>query len=81
MEPSAHFNLDQAIAAWRDELTSLRGLEPDDARILEEHLRDALAALQRAGHTAQTAFELAQRQVGPPEAVAAEFAKAADWRA
>ncbi|MBX6314220.1 MAG: hypothetical protein IRY99_15105 [Isosphaeraceae bacterium] len=58
-----------------------RGEVPDE---LEGHLRDELEALMRAGHPPTGALAIAMTRLGPPSAIAAEFAKvpplAAPWR-
>lgn len=70
------FNLDQAIAEWRRQLTAA-GIE--SAAVLEElenHLRDDIEAQVGSGRDEEGAFELAVRRLGPPEALRGEFVKA-----
>jgi capsular polysaccharide biosynthesis protein len=76
MQNPPSFNLDQAIAAWRDELARQPGLTPADLRELEAHLRDGFAEFKAKGLADDEAFQLARKRVGPSGAVAAEFAKA-----
>jgi hypothetical protein len=77
MEPPTHFDLEQAIAAWRQELASHPGPAPDDVRALEAHLRDGFAELKGNRLSDEEAFLVARHRVGPPRAVAGEFAKEA----
>src|SRR3954468_4232181 len=69
------FNLDQAIAAWRQQM-SAGGIKTrailDE---LESHLRDDIEQQLRSGIAAQSAFENAAREIGQPYALKTEFAK------
>jgi hypothetical protein len=65
--------LEQMIAEWR---RSLRGrLRTDVIEELEDHLRQKVVELRGAHPDLQTAFAAAVREIGPPEAFAAEFGK------
>ncbi|HTB62426.1 MAG TPA: permease prefix domain 1-containing protein [Opitutales bacterium] len=80
MEPQTRFNLDDSVAAWREELAQHPGLNAVDARELETHLRDGFAELKRNQLTDEEAFLIARRRVGSPVAVADEFAKTSPAR-
>ena len=65
--------LEEMIAAWR---RSLRGrLRAEVIEEIEDHLRQRVGELRGAQHDLETAFATALREIGPPEAFAAEFAK------
>jgi hypothetical protein len=65
--------LEEMIADWR---RSLRGrLSADVIEEIEDHLRQRVGELRGAQHDLQTAFATAVREIGPPEAFTAEFAK------
>jgi len=76
METSIRFDLDHAVAAWRQALQIQPGLSAADVRELEQHLQQSLAELQQHGLGAEESFVLAQRRLGRPVDVADEFAKA-----
>ena len=80
MPNSPSFNLDHAVATWREELARQPGLTPADLRELEAHLRDGFAELRKNPIREEEAFLLARLRVGPPKPVAFEFAKAAPQR-
>ncbi len=80
MQSQPSFNLDHAVAAWRDELARQPGLTPADLRELEAHLRDGFAELRKLGLRDDEAFLVACHRVGPPRPVAVEYAKAAPRR-
>jgi len=75
MEPTPRFDLEQAVSAWRQELAQQRGPAAKDVRELEAHLRDAFAALKKFDLSDEEAFMVAWHRVGPPTAVAEEYAK------
>ena len=69
------FNLEHAIAQWRQQLLNA-GLEsPVPLDELESHLRDDIAAQTRSGLEAQQAFAAAVERVGRASALKAEFEK------
>jgi len=76
METPPGFNLDHAVAQWRDELARQPGLTPADLRELEAHLRDGFAELRKNSIREEEAFHLACERLGPSQPVAGEFAKA-----
>jgi hypothetical protein len=78
------FDLDTAVARWRERLLAGEGVGEDDALELEEHLREDVAALTREGLSEAQSFALACRRLGDHEDLSREFAKAQPdvvWRA
>jgi hypothetical protein len=67
------FNLDRAIADWRQELAQT-GLDGDDLNELESHLRDDLDVHLRSGLDPGEAFDVAARRVGDARTLKHEFA-------
>lgn len=55
------FNLDTAIATWRQSLKLNRSFLADDLDELENHLRDTVEALEADGLDTEAAFSTAQR--------------------
>ena len=83
METQSRFDLNNAVAAWRQELAAQTAISLEQARELETHLLDALPDLQQRGLTEEESFWLARRRLGKPEDIAADFAKGnpgAVWR-
>ncbi len=76
MEPHPKFELNEAVAGWRNALASTGSLSFDIMRELEEHLRDSISRLTAAEPTEEEAFLIATRRVGSPAALAAEFRRA-----
>jgi hypothetical protein len=74
------FDLEKAVAAWRDELARQPGFTPTDLRELEAHLRDGFAELRKNPIREEEAFLLARLRVGPLQPVATEFAKVSPHR-
>jgi len=71
------FNLDNAIAEWRRQM-SVGGIEnPEALDELESHLRDDVEHRARAGETEETAFQSAIRNIGRTDVLKGEFAKIA----
>lgn len=61
------------IADWRARMTAALPQEEETIAELEEHLREHIAALQRADKTPDEAFTLAQARLGEPVVLAREF--------
>ena len=83
METQSRFDLNHAVAAWRQEVAAQTAISLEQARELETHLLDALPDLQQRGLTEEEAFWLARRRLGKPEDIAADFAltsPATVWR-
>ncbi|HTB62427.1 MAG TPA: hypothetical protein VK737_02465 [Opitutales bacterium] len=75
MPSPASFDLEKSITAWRKELARHAGPQATDLRELEAHLREGFAELRGSKVSDEEAFLIALHRVGPPPAVAAEFAK------
>ena len=75
MKQPTEFNLNDAVAQWREALcqsSELRGCDLDE---LESHLRDSVATLEARGLSTGEAFLLGTRRVGNTGDLGAEFAK------
>ncbi len=70
------FDLDTAVARWREHMQAGEGVGEDDALELEEHLREDVASLTRGGLSETQSFALACRRLGDHEDLSREFAKA-----
>src|SRR5215212_8858498 len=69
------FNLDEAIAEWRQQMV-VGGIS--SAQVLDElesHLRDDAEKQEHAGATTQQAFEIAVQRLGQAAALECEFEK------
>ena len=70
------FDLEQSIAAWRQQMLSA-GIQTDaDLDELEDHLREETARRMGSGMAAPEAFEAAVRQLGSTDALRTAFGKA-----
>jgi Clp amino terminal domain, pathogenicity island component len=78
------FELEKAIADWRQRMLAAGIKAPMPLDELESHLREHIAQLIRAGSDAQTAFDAAVQGIGDPKRLKAEFVKASGgsllWR-
>jgi hypothetical protein len=70
------FNLDQAIAQWRQQMLKAGLKSPVPLDELESHLRDDIQEQMRSGVSVKQAFEVATRRIGEAHALKSEFAKA-----
>lgn len=75
METAAEFDLNKAIQAWRQKLSTCPAVRPADTDELEVHLRDSITALESKGLAPQEAFWVAAGRLGTAETLAAEFGK------
>lgn len=67
------FNLEQAIARWRETMQAA-GIGPGEVRDeLESHLRDAFEAQRRLGQEPETAFTAATARLGAARELGTEF--------
>src|SRR6266567_1694238 len=73
--PINMFDLDQAIAQWRRQLTAEGVSSPDVLDELENHLREDVQQQMTAGLSARQAFEAAVREMGDASSLKAEFSK------
>jgi hypothetical protein len=71
------FNLDQAIAEWRQQMAAagIKSLKVLDE--LESHLRDDVEMLIESGTSAREAFDSAVRRIGDARTLRVEFEKSA----
>lgn len=69
------FDLEKSVRAWTDGLRSRRAFRDEDIVELESHLREEVEGLVKLGLSGEEAFLVAERRVGRPEALAAEYAK------
>jgi hypothetical protein len=69
------FNLDQAIAEWRQQMAAGGIKTPAVLDELESHLRDDAEQQMRAGTGAERAFDAAVKKIGPAGALKSEFKK------
>jgi len=75
MENGSSFNLEGALAKWREELAQKSELSTEQARELETHVRDSFAALAQIGLSEEERFLIAIRRIGKPEQLGAEYEK------
>lgn len=70
------FHLNEAVAAWRARLATHPDVPTGDVDELEDHLREGVADLQRAGLSEEEAFLVIARRLGDTDTLAGEFAAA-----
>ena len=69
------FDLEKAIAQWRDDACGLDALDTESTRELESHLRDAVDAAIERGETPEQAFASASGEFALTTELNAEFLK------
>lgn len=67
------FELNDAVAQWRQQLADRRDISHDDLDEFEDHLREEIAELERAGLDPEEAFLVASRRLGDADALAGTF--------
>lgn len=67
--------LEENIAAWRARVNAALPEQEETVRELEEHLREDIETLRRAGMGAEEAFARSVERLGDPTAVAREFGR------
>ena len=67
--------LEQQIDAWRAHLRRSRAITAPDAKELEDHLREQMAALGDGGLSEDEAFLVAVKRMGAIDALTREFAR------
>lgn len=72
--PAADAELELQIERWRGFVRRHQAISGADAQELEEHLRDQVADLQRAGLDSEEAFLVAVKRMGGLDGVSREFA-------
>lgn len=75
MENQNRFDLEQALAAWRNDCLSQSGITIEDAKELEGDLRERIANFLERGMSESKAFAAAVGQVGSVKELAREYAK------
>jgi hypothetical protein len=68
-------SLEAQIEAWRSHLRGRRAISAVDAKELEDHLREQIAALVEQGLSEDEAFLLAVKRLGAIDALTREFAR------
>ena len=69
------FDLNKAIAGWKERFARQRSCSRDELNELESHLREQVDALVAGGESESDAFATAVDQLGEPTLVCDEFAK------
>ena len=69
------FDLDKALASWRETYARNDSIDLDSLTELENHLRDEIDALMDQGLSSQEAYEEACAQLGQESTLNAEYAK------
>ena len=67
--------IEAQIEQWRSYLRRRRAIQPVDVEELEDHLREQMAALRRAGLNDEEAFLVAVKRLGSLDALSREFAR------
>src|SRR6267154_4646388 len=73
--PNQSTALDDQIAQWRSYLSRRQAIHSVDVAELEDHLREQIAGLTKAGLAADEAFFVAVKRIGELDAVSREFAR------
>jgi len=68
-------SLEEEIGRWRSYLHRRQAIQPVDVAELEDHLREQIAGLTRAGLSADEAFLVAVKRMGELDALSREFAR------
>ena len=68
-------SLEDQIGQWRAYLRRRQAIHPVDVAELEDHLREQIAGLVRAGLAADEAFVVAVKRMGSLDALSREFAR------
>ncbi|MBI4503236.1 MAG: DUF4153 domain-containing protein [Gemmatimonadetes bacterium] len=68
-------SLEEQIDLWRSYLRRRQAIQPVDVAELEDHLREQVAALGKAGLAADEAFLVAVKRMGQLDALSREFAR------
>ncbi|MCA9074648.1 MAG: hypothetical protein KDA93_06425 [Planctomycetaceae bacterium] len=69
------FDLETAIAEWKQSLAAHEAVSSDDVSELEAHLREDATSLTSLGLAEDEAFIIAQHRVGAAATIGAEYAK------
>lgn len=74
------FDLEKAIAEWRNRMLAAGIKTPVPLDELESHLRDGVEDQMKSGVSAQEAFEAAVLRIGEARLIKHEFTKVSDFR-
>src|ERR1700679_2335147 len=69
------FDLEQAIAEWRQQMLAAGIKSPVPLEELEIHLREEIEREMHSGMNEQKAFEISVQQIGQPKMLKSEFKK------
>jgi hypothetical protein len=69
------FNLEQAVAEWRQQMLAAGIKTPVPLEELENHLREEIERQVKSGLNEQAAFEISILQIGQPKLLDGEFEK------
>jgi hypothetical protein len=75
MENQTSFDMNLAIRRWREKLAQSPTVSRESLDELESHLRDSAMMLERSGLSAEEAYMIAARRMGPGGALEMEFEK------
>jgi hypothetical protein len=75
METQTAFDLNLAIQRWREDLARSTAFQNENLNELESHLRDSIDRLRTSQLSAEEAFLIATRRIGPSRQLEAEFGK------
>jgi hypothetical protein len=75
MEAQPPFNLDEALAGWKQQLMATGRFSQDNLEELTGHLLDETEVLQATGLAQDEAFYIALRRIGQVDELKVEFAK------
>jgi hypothetical protein len=75
MEDTAGFDLNRAIADWRQQMAQSPAYRAEDLEELQAHVCDAVAALTEQGLSEEEAFLVTIRRLGSHRALEPEFAR------
>src|SRR5689334_2772238 len=67
--------LEEMIGGWRAYLNKRQAIHPVDVAELEDHLREQIAALSKAGLAPDEAFLVAVKRIGNLDTLSREFAR------
>jgi hypothetical protein len=73
--PNHGIRIEQQIDEWRSYLRRRQAIHPADVAELEDHLREQVSALGRAGLSEDEAFLVAVKRMGNLDALSREFAR------
>ena len=75
METTTPFDLNRAIQRWRENLAQSPVFQRENLDELEAHLRDAVAALQASGLSAEESFLIGMKRIGANDSLEKEYGK------